>query len=737
MNSKTIVFSLICFTSLVASVNSSRAAEESADDFFKSKIAEIKAINQGDESASKTFETITLHTKKKYQECADRAAGYINKFNAESVFFTFEFIYGVKCIAELYDDKKLHKRYIKEWSDLYFKFDKLENTKFFHGAEMNLYVDYVLKLSEILFQNLEDLNLSADQVSKLASNLERSKSLKIKKELFTYYINKNDQTAAKNFLSFTDPELTDLSTLELLNEHFKDDIYADRIQQVKKSKSESQELKNLYNRNRNADFLAKCAQSHLVLEKEIDLASRQLGWLFVRGKPDFRNKVIASFDSFNINPNQFFWVLSNQGLFSDIILTYDKMSDEKKHLHLAMALKAYLYSGKYKEAFEFIKTEGILENPSVERPTIVFYTTLILLRMDKDKQALELLEPLIQKDTDYKLQAMYIKYNINRDSKKTKEYKALAKEIVDFYPLTFFGLVVAHQEQMTSRLPFIKSGPLVKTNFKFDMVDESRKLKHLSFLFEKGIDHRFKKFIETTINSLSFESQTLWAYKHKMENQPLSAIKLMNHIWTSRRDLIHPDIIPIAYPKDYLPTVKKHAVSGIDPYLVLGLIRQESAFQKNAMSASSARGLMQLLTGTAKEMARSLRMSSVSLPWGLYTPEINIKLGSFYLRRRIEAYKGHVPMALASYNVGPGRLQKWSTDRNTIAELQDGISKDSWKIQDMWVEEMPWEETRFYVKAVLRNYLLYKIFEDYTPFKDCFRVWNCTMKEASENTAKM
>jgi hypothetical protein len=737
MNNRSIFHSLIWpFAVCLLIANVGRAETESTEDFFKSKIAEIKSLNKDDPSANKAFETIELYNKKNYQSCADKAAKYINEFNSESVFFNFEFIYGVKCVDELFESKKLNEKTIKDWSQLYFKFDKLENTKYFHGAEMSLYVDYVLKLSEVLFLKSSDLNLTAEQMKQLAENLERSKNLNVKKELVSYFINKNDQASARNYLSHSDPELLDLATLELLNDHFKDDVYSNRIQQIKKSKGESQDLKRLYNSKKYSDFLDKIAQAQLVTDKEVDLASRQLGWLYVRGNQDFRDKTIANFSSLQINPNQFFWVLSNQGLFKDIISTFKMLDAKKKHLHLSMALKAYLYSGQYEEAFGFIKGGKILDEPDKIRPVILFYSSLILLRLNKDKQALELFEPLINKDTDYKLQAMYMKYNIFKDLNRKKESKNLAKELVSYYPLTFYGLVVAHQENLTAQLPFIESTELSKVSFKFDLQDESRKLKHLTFLFEKGLDHRFRKYIETTINSLSFESQILWAYKHKMENQPLSAIKLMNQVWTSRRDLIHPDIIPIAYPTNYLSEVKKHSVSGIDPFLVLGLIRQESAFQKDARSASSARGLMQLLTGTAREMARSLRMSRVSLPWGLYTPEINIKLGSFYLKRRIEAYKGHVPLALASYNVGPGRLQKWSLDRNTITEAQDNINNGSWKSQDLWVEEMPWDETRFYVKAVLRNYLLYKIFEDYKPFKECYRVWNCTSKAPNETTAK-
>lgn len=705
-------------------------------EFFAIKLKEIKKINEGDESASDASQTVRHFEHRDYAVCAQRAVDEIEKTGPDGVFFGFEYVYGVKCLTELPDKHKDRKKLVQRWSNHYFSNQDIPFNKSFHGSEKTIYLDHFLKLSELIFEEQDALDLKSEQIDILARNLERSKNSKIKKQLFLHFINKNDLQSAKDFIAKSDPELLDLATLEVVHEHFKDDVYADRIGVIKASKSEAKELKNLYQKNQYNAFLEKIMKSHLVIEDEINAASRELGWLFVRGKQDFRDLVIKNFENANINPQEFFWVLSNQGFFRDTILAYNNLNEKDKKTYITMALKAYLYSGQYAEGYKFIKSQKIIENVAQTRPTILYYSSLILLRYDKDKEALILLDPLIEKDTEYKLQAMYKKYNIYKDMKKS-DYKAIAKDLVTYYPLTFYGIVVAHKENLTSVLPFINSKPLPEFEFNFAKAHENRKLKHLAFIFDNKIDHRFRQFVEDTVYSLSFESQIIWAYRFTTEDQPLNAIKLMNHVWNSRRDLIHPSIIPLAYPKHYLETVKKYSVAGIDPFLVLGLIRQESAFQKKAKSASSAMGLMQLLSATAKEMARALRFSKASLPWGLYQPEVNIRLGSYYLKRRVEAYKGHVPLALASYNVGPGRLQKWSVDRNTIAEAQENISNDSWKKQDLWVEEMPWEETRFYVKAVLRNYLLYKMFEDYKPFENCFRVWNCENNNKAESASSV
>lgn len=703
--------------------------------FFEPQASILKKINDDDVDAKNTLKIVNLHDKRSYKLCSETAVNDLSSDSAESVFYVFKFIFGVKCLVEIKTIIPKEKKLLKLWSDLYFNILDKNILKFLHGSEADLYLNYILKLSEVIYTNQDIIDLNIDQIKIVEVNLKNTDDSKIKSKIFSSYLNRNDQLSAKEFMLQSDPKMEDIPTLEVLLEHFKDDIYSSRIQELKKSKVDSKELKALYSRNKYSDFLKLLVESNLILEDSIGAASRQAGWLYVRGSDQFKNDLTDKIDQINVNYNEFFWVLSNQGYFKDIIKLYKKLSPVKQKANITMALKAYIYSGQYEEGFKFIQENKLFEDIVKQRPVVLFYSALLGLRFNKDKQVLPILKHLVNTDSEYKLQAMYLNYNILKDL-KNNDYKKEAANLVQFYPLTYYGLVVAHNEKLTQDLPFLKDSPEPKVNFKFDVPEEKRKLKHLVFINANNLNSRFRKFMDSTLNSLSFESQMIFAYKFHIEGEPLAAIKVMNVVWTSRRDWIHPLITPIAYPKGYLESVKKHSVANIDPFLVLGLIRQESAFQKNATSQSSARGLMQLLTGTAKEMARSLRLYKVSLPWGLYSPDVNIRLGSFYLKKRIEAYKGHVPMALASYNVGPGRLQKWSVDRNLITSLQDSMYEDSWKIQDLWVEEMPWEETRFYVKAVLRNYYLYTLFEDYTPLKTCFRRWNCEPEKQLEATTE-
>ncbi|OFW32695.1 MAG: hypothetical protein A3J28_14865 [Acidobacteria bacterium RIFCSPLOWO2_12_FULL_60_22] len=159
----------------------------------------------------------------------------------------------------------------------------------------------------------------------------------------------------------------------------------------------------------------------------------------------------------------------------------------------------------------------------------------------------------------------------------------------------------------------------------------------------------------------------------------------------------------VLFPLPWWEQVKKNAdKAGLDPYLVAGLIRQESEFDPQARSRSNARGLMQLLPSTARLMARKVpdaRARRYSLA-ALYRPEISLIYGTYYLREVLDRLGGIPEHALAGYNAGPRRVEEWTRE----ASFEDPAE---------FVESIPITETREYVQAVLRNAALYrKLYQD-------------------------
>ncbi len=151
----------------------------------------------------------------------------------------------------------------------------------------------------------------------------------------------------------------------------------------------------------------------------------------------------------------------------------------------------------------------------------------------------------------------------------------------------------------------------------------------------------------------------------------------------------------ILYPRPYWGTLKEDAeANGLDPYLVAALIRQESEFNAGAVSRANAVGLMQLLPGTAKGLARKDGVKHFNAT-ELLNPEINLKLGTTDLKQAISKYGGQVEYALASYNAGDSPVRQW-------------IAMGDYKDVPEWVESIPYSETRDYVQSILRNREMYR-----------------------------
>ena len=133
----------------------------------------------------------------------------------------------------------------------------------------------------------------------------------------------------------------------------------------------------------------------------------------------------------------------------------------------------------------------------------------------------------------------------------------------------------------------------------------------------------------------------------------------------------------------------------VDPYLVAALIRQESEFNPGAVSRARARGLMQIVLPTGRRLGREVGMTGVSVNQ-LLVPETSLKLGILHLRRVLDQFEGRVELALAGYNAGEHRVDRWMT-RYSITDPAE------------FVESIPFTETRTYVQAVLRNRAIYRI----------------------------
>lgn len=152
----------------------------------------------------------------------------------------------------------------------------------------------------------------------------------------------------------------------------------------------------------------------------------------------------------------------------------------------------------------------------------------------------------------------------------------------------------------------------------------------------------------------------------------------------------------LAYPQGYWDSILAYSRKyGQDPYFVAAIIREESQFNTEALSPAGARGLMQVMPSTAEWVAQNARVKGFDRT-KLFDPDLSINIGTWYIGHLMKRFRGDPLLVAAGYNAGPEAVTGW-IERN-------GNGGD----RDIFVESIPFSETRGYVKKVLRNYAEYK-----------------------------
>ena len=235
-----------------------------------------------------------------------------------------------------------------------------------------------------------------------------------------------------------------------------------------------------------------------------------------------------------------------------------------------------------------------------------------------------------------------------------------------------------------------------------EYLKSENKLKKLNFFIENGLH----EFIIYELNRLDKKDNIYDKYKKQISVFLINAKiyylpfwnKKLNQKWISY-DLNferNKEYLKKLYPKAFYVYVKKYAESKkISPYLILSIMREESYFNASIESWANAYGLMQIIEPTAKHLARNLK-----LPYKrefLFNPDYNIKLGSSYLKWSSNYFKNKIYYVIPSYNAGLNAVKRWKK-----LKYDNKI-----KAFDMFIEDIPYTETRHYTKRVLNTYFMY------------------------------
>lgn len=296
-------------------------------------------------------------------------------------------------------------------------------------------------------------------------------------------------------------------------------------------------------------------------------------------------------------------------------------------------------------------------------------------------------------DNSEKAKALFFQARcLNQLNKKEEAQKVLEKLTQDEF-FSYYGLVAYHE--LGRKLPAL-SKIKYEAKFVFDL--------ELSFLdpLEKSIFIDLIKYHEVDLAekmvgliSRSPEKQInlgiQLAYLGKRYLPLFAAFSKLTNEAKTEVFLKFPDLI---YPQPYPEKVKEMSdKTQIPSSLIYSIMKQESAFNEKTRSHADAMGLMQVIPRLAKQLSKKFDIAYTQ-PDDLYNPLINIQLGSYELMEQVKKQSGQLTYVAAAYNAGPNALSGWlkNRKRNDIIEF---------------IEEIPYDETRTYVKVIARNKLFY------------------------------
>jgi soluble lytic murein transglycosylase len=299
--------------------------------------------------------------------------------------------------------------------------------------------------------------------------------------------------------------------------------------------------------------------------------------------------------------------------------------------------------------------------------------------------------------------AHYWKARVLERMGRVDEAQTVYGQVAVEWPMTYYGQLSesrlrhprpAERQSRENRTNPVMNGPAssaFRINAHFQKATELSKL---------GLRHEALEELLVVKEQYHDQPQTLYALaRHMLElgdfEAPIVIAKRYFREPLARRGIaLDSPLWRMAYPTGYIPTIRRYADPHVDPFLVAGIIREESLYNPKALSSIGAMGLMQLMPQTANRIARRLGLALVDRN-DLLQGNVNVRLGVAYVGQLLRAYQGNLVRAVAAYNAGPAAVKRW-------------IAKFGNRDPDEFVELISYRETRRYVKRVLTSYRIYQ-----------------------------
>jgi hypothetical protein len=440
-------------------------------------------------------------------------------------------------------------------------------------------------------------------------------------------------------------------------------------------------------------------------------------------------------------------LLLHTGMFQEVVVLLDPwltkgVSDKAEHIRIQYLLsQAYYFQSKYRDAivgFQRVLFLGEVP-PSVYWPTHMRLGEC-LLRIQDYAEALRYIRVLQSGPAVYRAagHALYIRYlmdirhpadeivravqSATREFPQSPELKEMALEAwyyalaQGYTPLPeppiaapvsrFFETWRPKHMAVSPVSHILEQLPLGYTAL---ALLEAEVKPGVSIASEKQamIKAGFGQFLLAETAGKGYKEDVAKAKVLNLMERPYQAITLLrSRLITAPRDAalwktLDEDWVKTLFPRMMMQWVSDASQkSGLEPALILSVIRMESTFNTEIKSHAGASGLMQVMPMTARHVAQRLGIK-YQTDADLMAPDVNVILGSFYLAEQIRTFKGSLVLALAAYNAGPTAVRRWIT-------LNPDILKKTGREQ---LALLPYAETRRYVAGILDGYAVYSFLE--------------------------
>ena len=290
---------------------------------------------------------------------------------------------------------------------------------------------------------------------------------------------------------------------------------------------------------------------------------------------------------------------------------------------------------------------------------------------------------------DYRSRALYWESFCHHAVKSPEQAEKSKKILLSQYPFSFHTLLI-QGEDLEHRIAQTMQGDSPIEVRVQDMPEVNQKLRAIEALLMIKQNHLAKKVLKSLedqwLKSKPAVQLYIAALYHQLDDS-LTKFKLLTLAFRENPSLISKTSLKLYYPHKNWNSGDLY-LSEVDEMLLLALIRQESAFNPLARSAAGALGLMQVMPHTARRYERMRTIKE------LFNPSTNLKIGTRYFAALLKNFNGDAGLALAAYNAGPKRVEDW-------------LKRYPVKDKVLFLDLIPFKETREYVASIARNYYWY------------------------------